>query len=63
MASYFLRKHQFFMLAFAELRVELEVAQVLVVSQPPLAIQDGHQGRCVYPKGQKNGGGSPAIEY
>ena len=50
------------MLAFTEGRVEVEVAQVLVVSQPPLAIQDGHQGRCVYPKGPKNGGGSAAIK-
>ncbi len=30
-----LRMHQIFMLAFAGLRVEGEVAQVLVVSQPP----------------------------
>ena len=29
------------MLAFAELRVELEVAQVLVVSQPPLVASQG----------------------
>ena len=30
-----LKMHQIFMLAFAGLRVEEEVAQVLVVSQPP----------------------------
>jgi len=30
-----LKMHQIFMLAFAGLRVEGEVAQVLVVSQPP----------------------------
>ena len=35
MAVYLLRKHQIFMLAFAGLRVEGEVAQVLVVPQPP----------------------------
>jgi len=35
MAVYLLRKHQIFMLAFAGLRVEGEVAQVLVVAQPP----------------------------
>ncbi len=35
MAVYLLRKHQIFMLVFARLRVEGEVAQVLVVSQPP----------------------------
>ncbi|MEE9119762.1 MAG: hypothetical protein V3U56_00560 [Syntrophobacteria bacterium] len=35
MAVSLLRMHQIFMLAFAGLRVEGEVAQVLVVSQPP----------------------------
>ena len=35
MAVSFLKMHQIFMLAFAGLRVEGEVAQVLVVSQPP----------------------------
>jgi len=30
-----LKMHQIFMLAFTRLRVEGEVAQVLVVSQPP----------------------------
>ncbi len=35
MAVYLLRKHQIFMLAIAGLRVEGEVAQVLVVPQPP----------------------------
>jgi hypothetical protein len=35
MAVYLLRKHQIFMLAFAGLRVEGKVAQVLVVPQPP----------------------------
>jgi hypothetical protein len=36
MAVYLLRKHQIFMLALVGLRVEGEVAQVLVVPQPPL---------------------------
>ncbi len=37
MASYFLRKHQIFMLALAQSRaVAKKVAQVLAVSQPPL---------------------------
>jgi len=35
MAVSLLKMHQTFMLAFAGLRVEGEVAQVLVVSQPP----------------------------
>ena len=35
MAVSLLKLHQIFMLAFAGLRVEGEVAQVLVVSQPP----------------------------
>ena len=35
MAVSLLEMHQIFMLAFAGLRVEGEVAQVLVVSQPP----------------------------
>jgi hypothetical protein len=35
MAVSLLKVHQIFMLAFAGLRVEGEVAQVLVVSQPP----------------------------
>jgi len=35
MAVSLLKMHQIFMLAFAGLRVEGEVAQVLVVSQPP----------------------------
>jgi hypothetical protein len=35
MAVSLLKMHQIFMLAFAGLRVEEEVAQVLVVSQPP----------------------------
>ncbi|MBE9534808.1 MAG: hypothetical protein IMF03_07390 [Proteobacteria bacterium] len=35
MAVWLLKMHQIFMLAFARLRVEGEVAQVLVVSQPP----------------------------
>ena len=35
MAVSLLKMHQIFMLAFVGLRVEGEVAQVLVVSQPP----------------------------
>jgi hypothetical protein len=35
MAVYLLGKHQIFMLAFAKSRVEVEGAQVLVVSQSP----------------------------
>ena len=35
MAVSLLKMHQIFMLAFAGLRMEGEVAQVLVVSQPP----------------------------
>ena len=35
MAVSLLEMHQIFMLAFAGLRVEGEIAQVLVVSQPP----------------------------
>gem|GEM_PF-2077405 len=35
MAVSLLKMHQIFMLAFARLRVEGEVAQVLVVPQPP----------------------------
>ena len=35
MAVSLLKMYQIFMLAFAGLRVEAEVAQVLVVSQPP----------------------------
>ncbi|MBW2624684.1 MAG: hypothetical protein JRC54_00580 [Deltaproteobacteria bacterium] len=35
MAVSLLKMHQIFMLAFAGLRLEGEVAQVLVVSQPP----------------------------
>jgi len=35
MAVSLLKMHQIFMLAFAGLRVDGEVAQVLVVSQPP----------------------------
>jgi hypothetical protein len=64
MAVSLLKIHQMFMLAFAWLRVEGEVAQVLVVSQPPpLAfLVDLSQLFLIHSYQQKNGETPEALK-